>query len=230
MVSLLSPNSLEAEQFKRLRHMVEQMRDNIGMSVVAVTSPAAGDGKSLIATNLAGALAQSPEAKVLLVEADLRKPSLHLLLGLGTRRRCGLVDAVCDTQIALSDVVLTRGESNLAVMLAGSQTENPYEILKSERFQSLLNDARHHYDFVVVDTPPLLFSPDCQLLENRVDGFLIVVRANKTPRKLVDVALGEIAPDKVLGIVFNHYQHLSKYYSSYYASSRSGVAKPREMG
>jgi capsular exopolysaccharide synthesis family protein len=230
LVSILSPHSFEAEQFRQLRYAVEHMRQDNGLRVVGIVSPSSRDGKSVISTNLAGALAQSPEVRVLLVEADLRQPSLSLLLGLGTQRRAGLVDAVLDTKHTLSDVVLNIGAFNLAVLLAGSPTNNPYEILRSSRFQALLNDARSNYDFVVVDTPPVLLCPDSRLIEDRVDGFIVVVSANKTPRKLVDDTLGELAEEKVLGLVFNKYQHLgrySSYYSSYYSSFCSGAAQSR---
>jgi Mrp family chromosome partitioning ATPase len=83
---------------------------------------------------------------------------------------------------------------------------------------------RHHYDFIVVDTRPVIPVPDCRVLENRVDGFLMVVSADKTPRKLLQDALTELAPEKVLGIVFNRYQHPSTYYLSWYSSYYSGAA------
>ena len=225
LVSLLAPNSFEADQFRRLRHMLEKMREDVNLSVVAVTSALAGDGKSFISTNLAGALAQGSGARVLLLDADLRGPSVHLLLGLSDNRRPGLAEIVIDEALPLSDVVLTCSEFNLAVLPAGQAEENPYEIFKSGRFKALLKEMRQHYDFIVVDMPPLLLVPDCRVLESQVDGFLIVVSANRTPRKMIEDALGELTPDKVLGIVFNQYQHLGRYHSSHYTSYYSGLAQ-----
>ena len=217
MVSLVAPTSFEAERIRALRHQVEQMHKDIGLSVMVVTSPTIGDGKSFIAVNLAGALAQNPTARILLVDADLRKPTIHSLLGMGTYPD-GLATYVLNTRVSLADVVVTRSEFNLAVLPGGRPPTSPYEVLKSPRFQALLDEARRHYDYVVMDAPPVLACPDCRLMENNVDGFFVVVSAHTTPRKLVDEALDELDQEKVLGLIFNR-QELDRQYSSYYTSS-----------
>lgn len=202
LVSLLSPLSFGAEQYRTLRYVVEQAHRLEQLSIVAVSAPALGDGKTTTAINLAGALAQSTEARVVLIDADLRRPSLHRYLGLGEVRR-GLTDAVLDPTLTLVDVVQPFSSFNLSVVPAGSPTPSPYELLKSERFGELLEEARRQYDYVIVDTPPLVQVPDCRIIGKHVDGFLLVVRAHKTRTKLFDEAVRVLESSKVLGVVFN---------------------------
>src|SRR4029434_4356424 len=98
LVSLVAPAGLEAEQYRALRHVVEQRRKTDNLSVIAVSSPGVGDGKTTTAINLAGALAQAPAASVLLVEADLRQPAFSRLLGFGDSARLGLVGPILESK------------------------------------------------------------------------------------------------------------------------------------
>jgi capsular exopolysaccharide synthesis family protein len=222
-VSFLTPSSFEAEQYRALRYMVEQMHKARGPSLVAVTSAAAGDGKTTTAINLAGTLAQAPETRVLLVEADLRRPSVTVRdhLGLRDAGGSGLVDAILDEGIALESVVQRHPRFNLSVLPAGWRPTAPYEALKSPRLGELLEEARQRYDYTILDMPPLLAVPDCRVIGKWVDGFLLVVAAHKTPRKLVEEALNVLEPGKVVGLVFNGDERpLSGYYGYYYAYSQ----------
>jgi capsular exopolysaccharide synthesis family protein len=203
LVSLLTPTSFEAEQYRALRHMVEQMHKDADLHALAVTSPAVGDGKTTTAINLAGALAQAPQARVLLLEADLRRPSVIELLDLGDCSGRSLVDAILAPDLSLQAVVRPRHPFNLAVLPAGHPQAASYEVLKSPRLGELLAEARQHYDYIIVDTPPLVPLPDCRLIARWIDGFLVVVAAHKTPRKLVEEALKVVDPPKMLGLVFN---------------------------
>ena len=205
LVSLVAPHSMEAEQYRVLRHGVEQKHRESGLQVLAVTSAAAGDGKTLTSVNLAGALAQSTDSRVLLIDADLRCGTVHELLRLGGG--LGLVDAILDETLVLDDVVRQLTRFNLAVIPVGRTAVAPYELLKSPRFAGLLATARAHYQYIVVDTPPVVLLPDARLIEQWIDGVLIVVAAHKTPRRLVEAALDVMSPDKMLGIVWNRGHH-----------------------
>ncbi|MBI4609195.1 MAG: CpsD/CapB family tyrosine-protein kinase [Candidatus Rokubacteria bacterium] len=217
MVSLITPRAFAAEQYRRLRYVVEQLHANANLSVVAVTSPSVGDGKSVTAINLAGALAQAVDGKVLLVEADLRRPSVAHKLALGESAGPGLVRAILDPNLTLESVVCRHPVFNLSILHAGRSEAAPYELLKSPRLGELIADARRRYEYLVLDMPPLLAVPDCQELAQWVDGFLIVVAANRTPRKLVEESLNLIEPNKVVGFVFNRDDRpLSGYYAYYY--------------
>jgi capsular exopolysaccharide synthesis family protein len=202
LVSLVAPTSFEAEQYRILRHTVEQRRRDSGLCVLAVTSPSGSEGKTTTSINLAGALAQSADARVLLLEADLRRPSMLRQLGLSTSGP-GLVEAVLDSALRLHDVVRPCPAFNLDVLPCGTPPLAPYEVLKSSHLGELLDQARQQYDYVVVDTPPVVPCPDYRLIEKSVDGTILVVAADRTPRTLVDAALSLLDPARVLGLVFN---------------------------
>ena len=202
LVSLVDPLSFAADQYRTLRHIVEQANRADRVSVLAVSSPTIGDGKTTTAINLAGALAQGVDARVLLVDADLRNPSVASRLALRDTER-GLVDLVLDPGLSLDDVARRRAPFNLWVLPAGPPTTSPYELLKSARLGEVLDEARHEYDYVVLDTPPLVPIPDCRVIGRYVDSFLLVVTANKTGSDVFEEALRVLGPSKILGLVFN---------------------------
>lgn len=202
LVSLLAPRSFEAEQYRVLGHVIEDLHREAGLRVIAVTSPAVGDGKTTTAINLAGTLAHSQEARVLLIDADLRRHSVEEQFRLLDPACPGLAEAVAKPDLALSDVTQSFPAYNLSVVPAG-RCEDAYEGLKSERLAHMFREARHHYDYVVVDTPPVVPLPDCRALAKCVDGFVMIVSAHKTPQRLLEEALGVIEPAKLIGIVFN---------------------------
>jgi protein-tyrosine kinase len=223
LVSLLNPVCLAAEQYRILRHIIEQARRVDNASVFAVSSPSTGDGKTTTAINLAGALAQAPETRVLLVEADMRHPVIKRRLAL-VDATPGLIGAIHNTALALGDVARQCPPFNLWVLPAGGAVAAPYELLKSPRLGELLEDARRQYDYVVVDTPPLLPIPDCRIIGRHVDSFLVVVAAHKTPARLLDEALGVVPPSKNLGLVFNGEESAE---TTYGYGSAYAVERPR---
>ena len=224
LVSLITPDSFEADQYRVLRHTVEQRRRTAGLAVVAVSSAGPGDGKTTTAINLAGALAQDRAARVLLVDCDLRNSAMGRNLGLAEGR--GLVQAIIDPLLTLEDAIRHLPRFNLDVMAAGFETASPYELLKSPRLGELFESARRRYDYIVVDTPPIVPFPDCRVLGKIVDGFLMVVSAHRTPRRLVDEALAILPKELVVGLVFNGEKRpMSQSYHRYYgedAASRDG--------
>ena len=225
LVSLVTPASFEAEQYRALRHVVEQLHRTANLQVIGVSSPGAGDGKTITAINLAGALAQAPEARVLLVDADLRRPAIGHLLRLGDTNGANLVGAIVDPGLTLDLIAQRRPPFNLSVICAGQAPPSPYELLKSPRLGKLLEAARREYDYIVLDTPPLTSIQDCRVIGRWVDGFLVVVTAHRTPRRLVEEALTALDQTKVVGIVFNEEDRsISAHYSGYpgaYYSPRS---------
>ncbi|HEY3066273.1 MAG TPA: CpsD/CapB family tyrosine-protein kinase [Methylomirabilota bacterium] len=229
LVSLVMPASFEAEQYRALRQMVDQLHVSAGLAVIAISSPSVGDGKTTTAINLAGALAQSADGKVLLVDCDLRRPGVEATLGLRISPSPGLVGAILEPRLSLADVVRRRPPFNLDVLPAGDTPSAPYELLKSPRFGELMEEARQRYDYVVVDTPPLVAVPDCRVISRWVDGFVVVVAAHRTPRRLVEEALTVVELDKMIGLVFNRDERpLSGYYHyAYRAASRNGHRKWR---
>jgi len=211
------PRALEAEQYRGLAHVVEQLA-KLGKSVLAISSPIGGDGKTTTSINLARTLAQAAGSRVLLVDADLRRGSVGEQLGVGRSASAGLAGVIADPGCALEAVVRNRPTLNLSVLPAGAYPPLPYEALRSPRVGELLREARRGYDFVLVDTPPVVPVADWRALGEWVDGFLLVVAAHHTPRELLDEALSAMGPEKVLGIVFNGDDvFLSRRYRYYYS-------------
>lgn len=200
---LAPPGSFAAEQYQNLRLNVERLQQSRGVRVLAVTSPGANDGKTLTSINLAAALARGPGARVLLIDADLRRPSVGRCLGLG-EGDMGLAGAVGDGGKALPELArAVDGVHGLAVLPAGAMPEDVHEVLRSPRFEQLMRDAREAYDYVVLDTPPLVPVCDAAVMSRFVDGLLVVVAAHETTRKQLGDALSLLDESKTLGVVFN---------------------------
>jgi len=228
-VSLLAPNTFEAEQYRALRALLEQKRKEAALGVIALSSPTAGDGKTLTAINLAGTLAQSSGSRILLVDADLRRPSIEERLGLRGNGPGGLVEAIVDSGADLASVSRFLPLFNLWVIGAGHCPASPYEVLKSPRLGHLLEEARRRFDYIVIDTPPVVPVPDLRVIERWVDGVVLLVAAHKTPRRLLEEALRAVDPAKLIGLVFNNDDSLrSKAYGYYdYGHPLNGVDRRR---
>ncbi|HSL20168.1 MAG TPA: CpsD/CapB family tyrosine-protein kinase [Vicinamibacterales bacterium] len=229
LVSLVAPSSIEADQYRGLRHNVERMRREAGVQLLAVTSAGAGEGKSVTTLNLAGSLAQSRETRVLVIDADLHRPSVAEYLGIEPPQAPGLADLIRDQDVSLATAVRRLDGPNLSVLPSGTCETGAYELLNSPRLEGVLLDARRSFDFVLIDTPPVLPLPDCRLISQWVDGLMVVVSAHRTPRRALAEALTLLDPAKVIGLVFNGDDRPLTGYSSYnrhyYSSPPSG---PRE--
>jgi capsular exopolysaccharide synthesis family protein len=226
LVSFTNPGSFAAEQYQGLRLTIERLTKAQGPQVLAVTSPAAGEGKTLTAVNLAGALARESDGRVLLIDADLRRPSVAATLGLATSP--GLTDVLAGDGLEFSAAAQVVPPLKLWAVPSGTPGAGIHRLLRSNRFEPLLQRARQEYDVIIVDTPPLLPVFDSAVLARIVDRLLIVVAANQTPRKLLGEALNLVDPEKVMGIVFNRDDRpLFGYYDAYYREyfpDTSGVA------
>lgn len=219
LISLLKPDMPEAEHYRRLRYSVERLKKKDEGLVVGLTSPVSGDGKTLTSINLAGALAQNPQNRVLLIELDLRQPVNTLRNYLGAPKKLGgpgVVDLVIDASLAWDKATYYLQDYNLYILPAGSPTRSPYELLTSDRMGAILREARQRYDYVIVDTAPIVLLPDSQLIADSVDGFIVVLAADVTSKKLLDEALALMEPEKVLGLVFNGYKPVGERYGGYY--------------
>ena len=216
LVSLVAPASFAAEQYQGLRLTIERLARTREMKIIAISSPAAGDGKTVTAVNLAGALARGCDEPVLLIDADLRRPSIGKLLGIGETEP-GLANLLTDHDSCLDAIAKPMPAFNLSIVPAGTMRRRVSDILRSPRLDHILAEARRRYPFVVLDTPPLLPVFDSALLAKSVDGVLMVVAAKRTPRKLLGEALNMVDASKVLGIVLNRDERpLFGYYDAYY--------------
>ena len=217
LVSFTHPASFAAEQYQALRLTVERLAHSRGGNVIAITSPAAGEGKTVTSVNLAGALARGSDSRVLLIDADLRRPAVAQTLGLLDGHVNGLADVIANETATLASAARRVEPFTLSVVPAGSPRPQIHKVLRSPRLARLLDEARAQYDAIIIDTPPLLPVVDSALLARLVDGLLVVVAANQTPRKLLGEALNLVDPAKVMGIVVNRDDRpLFGYYDEYY--------------
>lgn len=216
LVSLVAPSSIEADQYRALRHTIERLHRDSSLHVIAVTSPGAGEGKTVTTLNLAASLAQSPDTRVLVIDADLHRPSVGAYLGIDGTSAPGLADVIRSGSPGFGDSIRQIPPFNLSVVLAGDVETGAYELLNSPRMESLIAEARNSFDYVLIDTPPVVPLPDSRLLTRFVDGFLIVVAAHKTPRKALAEALRLVDGAKTIGMVFNGDDRPLSSYSSYY--------------
>jgi capsular exopolysaccharide synthesis family protein len=201
LVSLLAPTSFAAEQYRTVRLAIETAHRERGVGVVAVSSPGRSEGKTMTAINVAGALAQAPDARVVLVDADFRHPRISAYLGLHASR--GLSTYLLDESLSADDVIERHPGIAFSVVVAGPVSSMPYELLKSPRLGALIQTLRRKYDFVVVDTAPVLLFPDIGLLRDSIDEFVMVVRANRTARQGLSDSLDTLGRERVIGLLFN---------------------------
>jgi capsular exopolysaccharide synthesis family protein len=213
LVSLLHPDSYEAGQYRRLRRALERLHAS-GMRVFGVTSPEAGDGKTLTAVNLAAALGRGKTTRVLLIDADLCRPAVAKYLGITPAER-NLSRLMDDPTATLPDLAMRPAPLPFDVIPTTPRPAACYDTYRSPNLAQLLVEARQRYDYVVVDAPPLVTVPDSQFLAHLVDGFLLVLAAHKTSRELLAEVLRDHETLKILGLVYNGDDGLGAKYAGY---------------
>jgi protein-tyrosine kinase len=187
------------EQYRRLAASLHHAQFERQTKVLMITSASPGEGKTLTATNLALTLSESYLRKVLLIDADLRRPSLHHVFRLPNV--LGLSDALkSETDHKLPVIQVS---ANLTVLTAGRPDPDPMGGLTSDRMRRIVQEAAARFDWVIIDTPPVGFLSDANLLVAMVDAALFVVRAGKSPYRLIQRALDAIGRNGILGVVLN---------------------------
>jgi capsular exopolysaccharide synthesis family protein len=191
--------------------------------VVQLTSAIPSEGKTTVALSLAASVANSG-AKVLYIDADLRRPSGSKILG--SEKAKGLVDLLLGTA-SVQDVIQYNKDTGMWALAAGSKTQNPPDLLNSERMKSLMASFRSSFDLVVVDTPPTGPVIDPVVVAQLVDKVVFVVRWAATARELVESSIQQVGVHRnVAGVVFNQVddkqaQKYGKYAYSYYYGARN---------
>lgn len=225
-VSLTAPDTFAAERYQGLRLKLELLRQRDGKRVIAITSPGAGDGKTLTSVNLAGVLASQSNARILLIDADLRRSSVGTKFGIAAGT-AGLADLIAGSAKQTFAALVQRPEPcKFDILPAGSSAISVQELFRSPRLAEILDEARNRYDYVLLDTPPLVPVFDAAVLSRAVDGVVIVVAAERTPRKMLAAALDLLDPQSVVGIVFNGdttplFGYSNRAYRGYFKSSRA---------
>jgi protein-tyrosine kinase len=215
------------EQYRRLAAALHQAQRTSGFKVVMVASAVAGEGKTLTASNLAMTLSESYRRDVLLIDADLRRPSLHQVFQVAGAP--GLSDGLITSEDP--KLPLHRVSERLAILPAGRPTSDPIGALTSERMRRLIDEAREVFDWVVIDSPPVGLLTDAALLSSMADGVVLVVKAESTPHEMVVRAVNAIGRERVIGTVLNRAKEqpnrTSYDYYKYYSQGEPGslVAK-----
>ncbi|WP_246823355.1 CpsD/CapB family tyrosine-protein kinase [Terribacillus saccharophilus] len=201
LITKFNPKSPISEQYRTIRTNIEFASVDTAMRSLLVTSSGPSEGKSSTTANLAVVFAQQGK-KVLLIDADLRKPTVHYTFKLDNR--AGL-STVLVGEKPLEEVTKETDVPNLDILTCGPIPPNPSELLGSNAMKQLILKAQETYDMVIFDTPPVLAVTDAQILANTCDGALIVVRSEQTEYDAIQKAkeLLEPAHAKLLGIVLN---------------------------
>ena len=196
-----APHSMLAEQFRQVRGKLQHMASLDTTRSIVVTSPSPGDGKTTVACNLAAALALNGR-RILLVDANFRRPQLHAVFGLGNE--AGFADVLNNPE-ALAQAARDTDVPNLSVLTTGPRPANPTELLESQLFADFIERALEHYDHVVFDAGPLLMVSDAIAMAPRVDGVVTVVRARGNSRGLLQRMRDELRKLNAehLGVVLN---------------------------
>jgi capsular exopolysaccharide synthesis family protein len=227
-----------AEAFRSLRTNIEISQADRPLKTILVSSADIGDGKTSVAANLALSMAQR-EKKVVLIDADLRKPKIHEFFELTNDR--GLVDLISG-RAAIGDVLQFKNDRKVAVLTTGNTPPNPAELLSSKKMEQLLCQLQETTDVVIIDGPPFIVA-DAMILASRVDGVLMVVRPGHTRESLAKAAIEHIrlVGAKVVGVVLNRIplrgadyyagkSSLFTYYGSNYREERNGKEKKNFSG
>jgi capsular exopolysaccharide synthesis family protein len=212
------------EQYRRLAAVLHDAQAASGVRVVMIASAAVGEGKTLTASNLSLTFSESYRKRVLLIDADLRKPALHNVFRIDTSS--GLSDGL--TSPAVSKLTVRQVSERLAVLPAGRPSTDPMEGLISDRMRRLIDEAKETFDWVIIDTPPLELLPDTHLLASMVDGVVMVIRADSTAHNLVKRAVDAIGRARILGVVLNHAQTISvsdRYHDYYYDGQEQALER-----
>lgn len=219
------PDSIPSEAFRALRTRIQFSRINTeSLKSILITSSAPQEGKTTIAVNLAGSFAHSKK-KILLIDCDLRKPSVHKLFG--RDKNPGLIDYLVGNA-KLDEILYNSKIPNLSYITSGTIPPNPAEMLDSQEMRTFLKQLREKFDLVIVDSPPIIAVTDSEILTSMVDGTLLVVSSESTEIEMMERSVELIRRENTqfLGTVLNNFSYKSgygSYYKYYYYYSRPEV-------
>lgn len=202
LITLVDKKANVSEQFRTIRSNIQFSSVDADLKTIVVTSSGPSEGKSTTAVNL-GIVFASSGKRVLLVDADLRKPIVALTFKMPNVQ--GLSSLLGDREAKVSDYIVETSVSNLAILPSGPKPPNPSELLGSKRMEEVMSQLASEYDLVIFDMPPVANVTDAQILSSKADGTLLVVRERKTSKQnlLKAKELLRIANAKILGVVYN---------------------------
>lgn len=224
------PNSIVTEQYRMLRTSLKNQFLKQGVQVLMVSSSINGEGKSVTATNLALALSEEENVKVALVDADLRRGRIHEYLGFKKPGK-GLSNLL-EEGLNPKECFLKNGRANFCVMPRGDIPKNPSNLIGSDRFRMFIAELRTHFDYIIVDAPPIMSVADPGIMAREVDGVVFVIQIGRTPKSMIAHSnlLFKQSGANMLGYILTNveyqtseYRYYSKYYESYENSDNKGM-------
>lgn len=202
LITLIKPSSIISEEFRTLRTNIQFSMVDKQLSTLMFTSAAPGEGKTTVASNVAIVFA-SQGKRVLLIDADMRNPSVHRLFNFVNHR--GLTNLLTENKTSIQDVAHRTTKKNLFVLTCGLIPPNPSELLASKRMDQLIENMKKHFDLIIFDLPPILAVTDAQVMANKTDGTVFVVRDGVAEKHSLYKAkeLLENVHANVIGVVYN---------------------------
>lgn len=214
LITIADKSSPIAEQYRTIRTNIQFASADRKIQTIVVTSSGPSEGKSTTAANIAVVFANSGQ-RVLLVDADMRQPTIHKTFGLTNEVGLSKVLSSNNSVLEMSRPSMV---DNLFILTSGPKPPNPSELLGSTRMDQVIEEARHLYDVIIFDMPPVVTVTDAQIMASKADGTLLVVRENVTRKDALTKAkdLLEMVQAKVLGVVYNGAQNLKDQGYYYY--------------
>lgn len=203
LVTAIDPHTQAAEEYRKLKSVVVKLTKSASfLNMLMVTSSIGSEGKSVTAANLALSLAQEFDHTVLLVDADIRKPTLHSYLGI--ENKVGLSDCLLDG-VDVKDALIRTGAGKLSFLSAGRSVSNPVEMFTSQRFKDFFLEMknRYHDRYIIIDTPPVLPFAETRSLSAIVDGIVLVAKEGLVTLHNIEEAMECLKGTTMLGIVYN---------------------------
>ena len=214
------------EQYRRLAAVLHHAQVERGVKVIMLASAQAGEGKTLTAVNLALTLSESYKRRVLLIDADLRRPSVGRIFGVSAP--AGLSE--CLKSRELQSIRVTYVTDELGLLLAGHADHDPMAGLTSGRMHDILEQASEQFDWVVIDTPPVGLLTDAHLLAAMVDAAVLVINAGTTQHPVVQQAIASIGREKIVGVVLNRVEDSALADAAYYDYYSDGKSTRKRSG
>ena len=213
LVAVSQPRSAYCEQFRSLRTRILQAGERLQTRAIVVTSAGIAEGKTLTALNLAWLLAQTEGIRALIIDSDLRQPCATDYLGIEVP--AGLSE-VLGGQLKLEDAIVRLEPAGLFLLPGGKARDDVAELLSGPSYARLLTEVRRMFDYIIIDAPPLGIFTDANVLMNRADGALLVVRAGKTRYNTLDKLLEQIPKERMMGVILNRVEEQLDSTSYYY--------------
>jgi non-specific protein-tyrosine kinase len=236
LIAVTEPHSIVSEQYRTLRTQIYHEAERRLTQVLVVTSAIAGEGKTSTSLNLAWAIANSRGRRVLLVDSDMRRPSVASYLGVAPS--IGLNEVLTGDCDVLEPVIRVYGSSTepdleedyqLFVLPVKGEVRNPTELLSGATLGEVIGELRRYFDFIILDSPPVTPFADARLLANHADGVLMVVRSGAAPYSTIERGIEALTPARMLGVILNgakEDEDDSYYYEYYYTENKQAPWLP----